>query len=630
VVETINTFYSGWDLGMSNNEFKADVVRVANLKRAISESVDGDLVFRDAFLPQGIKLKDLSGSFSGSQVVTNASNIAILQGETSTLFVDVATLQSRATDVESEVDDLQEILENTGEPTGFVNRTDSVLKFDKTTRQVTISGAFDVYYFGEKFSRTFDQVTLPDVTDNYFVYYVKNGNDLDFVYSNSFWDLETHVPGAYVYWDADISDGFGVEERHGISMDWATHQRLHLIDGTKTEQDTYVLENYKLNEDSDLTSVQPTVTTGVIHDEDIRLRLSPDIEGNYSIVYREGSKWTFSRNNTVPYFYDSTIKYNKEEVGNFSLEECISGGYVNYFGVGSTALEEEMQFFFVPGQLQHASQENALLESFDDLEKIGFPFQEFSVLYQILLHSNGGSNPGGAEIVGLYRLGGDNNVSTGGGGGGITEHNFLGGRTDSNAHPAVAISVDNTSLVSAVNGATTVQEAIALIDANLVSLQSQITSNDAQLSGLIAISGDHEQRIQDLEDITDLDDKYVDVTGDTMTGALSTPELTVVSLSGSQEEALKVDATGKIQKTGYAPLVGGQISLNVNEAVYSIINPNITTTSNPVCTIVPPVSGSAIYGHSVYGVTNGSFIVELSDTPAISGYYLNWMSLQYI
>ena len=75
------------------------------------------------------------------------------------------------------------------------------------------------------------------------------------------------------------------------------------------------------------------------------------------------------------------------------------------------------------------------------------------------------------------------------------------------------------------------------------------------------------------------------------------------------------------------PVIGGQIALNTVDSVYSITDSNITSTSTPVCTLVPPVSGATIYGHSVYGVIDGSFKVELSESPAISGYNLNWMSL---
>jgi len=120
------------------------------------------------------------------------------------------------------------------------------------------------------------------------------------------------------------------------------------------------------------------------------------------------------------------------------------------------------------------------------------------------------------------------------------------------------------------------------------------------------------------------------VNGVVTSETLQTSDVTIITLSGSQEEALKVDVSGNVQKTGYAPIIGGQIPLNIVDSVYSITDSNISLNSNPVCSIVPPLSGSTIYAHGVYGVSNGSFNVELSEAPAISGYYLNWMSLQYI
>ena len=41
--------------------FRTDSLQIGNLCRALTESSDGDLVFRDVFVPQGIKLKNLAG-----------------------------------------------------------------------------------------------------------------------------------------------------------------------------------------------------------------------------------------------------------------------------------------------------------------------------------------------------------------------------------------------------------------------------------------------------------------------------------------------------------------------------------------------------------------------------------------
>jgi hypothetical protein len=77
-------------------------------------------------------------------------------------------------------------------------------------------------------------------------------------------------------------------------------------------------------------------------------------------------------------------------------------------------------------------------------------------------------------------------------------------------------------------------------------LQSQITSNDIDILGLVGISANHEARILALEDISDLDAKYVDVTGDTMTGNLSISgaKLVLTDLITTEENVLQVDSDG--------------------------------------------------------------------------------------
>ena len=162
-------------------------------------------------------------------------------------------------------------------------------------------------------------------------------------------------------------------------------------------------------------------------------------------------------------------------------------------------------------------------------------------------------------------------------------------------------------------------------------LQDQIYSNDSQIAGLVSISGDHATRITTLETytggitggISQLDDRFVNVTGDIITG-----NLTLAGLSG-QESILRVDTSGKIEKHDYAPYIGGKISLNSIDSVYTITDPNIKSTSSPVCTLTAPLSSATIYGINVFGVTNGQFGVSLSDTPALSGYTMSWISLEF-
>jgi hypothetical protein len=82
-------------------------------------------------------------------------------------------------------------------------------------------------------------------------------------------------------------------------------------------------------------------------------------------------------------------------------------------------------------------------------------------------------------------------------------------------------------------------------------LQAQITSNTNNVSSLISISGNHEQRLLDLEDISDLDANYVNVTGDVMTGDLSISgaNLVMPGLVTTEENVAQVDNSGNLITT---------------------------------------------------------------------------------
>jgi hypothetical protein len=71
--------------------------------------------------------------------------------------------------------------------------------------------------------------------------------------------------------------------------------------------------------------------------------------------------------------------------------------------------------------------------------------------------------------------------------------------------------------------------------------------------------------------------------------------------------------------------IGGQIVINETDYVYVVSDSSIETSSIPVCTVVMPMSGELIIVPSIFDIQNGSFKVELSTTPDMTGYYLNWV-----
>jgi hypothetical protein len=71
-------------------------------------------------------------------------------------------------------------------------------------------------------------------------------------------------------------------------------------------------------------------------------------------------------------------------------------------------------------------------------------------------------------------------------------------------------------------------------------------------------------------------------------------------------------------------VIKGSLDLVIDQDDYTILNSNIREDSVPVCTIKTPSKGSTIPSIAIYDIISGGFSVELSCSPAISGYKLNY------
>jgi hypothetical protein len=138
----------------------------------------------------------------------------------------------------------------TNEPTGFPNVTDSTISFDDVSREFTIaptSGTFYFYNKGVKVIKTSESVTIDD--------------------TRTIWDFSQDVFVATVYWNS--SDGYGQkgDERHGLTMDNATHELFHDTIGSLYESG-FAISGYTLDTATD-DAVTVGIENGVFNDEDL-------------------------------------------------------------------------------------------------------------------------------------------------------------------------------------------------------------------------------------------------------------------------------------------------------------------------------------------------------------------------
>jgi len=123
------------------------------------------------------------------------------------------------------------------ERTGFPTRDDSTISFDDVTQSFTISGTFDYYIWGIKYSISGSRSAAVQGSGTNFFYLDTTGN---LIATNTF-NLNTiYKDNAYVavvYWDHINNKHIYLgDERHSIWWDWNLHYQQHKTVGTRYEE----------------------------------------------------------------------------------------------------------------------------------------------------------------------------------------------------------------------------------------------------------------------------------------------------------------------------------------------------------------------------------------------------------
>jgi len=284
-------------------------------------------------------------------------------------------------DVASVSGALDLVLSKTKEPNGFENFTDSKLMWVDATRTFSISGNYYVWIAGQRFKKTFETYTIPNVSGNYYFYYNSSNT---FTATTSAWNVTQDVPICYVTWFG--SKGIAYEERHGITMDSITHQYLHKTRGTQ-----YVsglsLNNFTLDSIS-LVDVQFSVDPGLIADEDISFNIPNITGGAYTILRKAGPNgdWILSTDNVIPMLgVGGDIEYNNFNGSQWVMTPLTTNNvYVNYYVVATTAISAKYNIFLIPGQQFYTTIPEAQGEVYTALDLTNFPIQETVLLHRVM------------------------------------------------------------------------------------------------------------------------------------------------------------------------------------------------------------------------------------------------------
>jgi hypothetical protein len=440
--------------------------RVANLNVATAGTADsvawtgitGKPTF--ATVATSGSYSDLSGTPTLATVATTG-NYSDLSGtpDIATQISSAITTHESAVDPHTQYQTSSETLVTvataTGDIHGIVDRTQSTISFNETTREFSVapvSGSWTYYHTGTLNTvSTTKTLTLTDTSGAKFVYIDASGN----LNEHAIPDFAANVYLAYVYWNSTTGRAAIVgDERHGSKRDTTWHSAQHQNVGTVWRSGGDL--SYTLNSDS---AVNIGVGTPVnIADEDLLHSITHSatpssnfqqiLTGSASleVIYLTGTAYTTTTTNTLPWMHTGNVaQYNLINTGSGSLATATEGKYITYWLLATNDLRAGRgPIKLVLGRQLNNTVDEAYAESFTEY---GLSFAEQVFMYQIVVQYSSSYTNNAARI----RLAGIRKIlaklaTTSVAAAPAASHNALTGRSEQDAHPISAITNLQTSL----------------------------------------------------------------------------------------------------------------------------------------------------------------------------------------
>jgi hypothetical protein len=300
-----------------------------------------------------------------------------------------------------------------GEPIGHAVRTDSTISFDYSTGIFTIAPVGDSYVVwckGKKFVKTTSEsVNIPNITDLYYISFDEDGV-LQAKTSYFVWDSET--PTAYLYFNsAQPSNYMLFDERHGIVLDWQTHEYLHRTRGAAFANGFDI--DFTGNNGSlpapgdDPEDAQIGLDGGTFFDEDLQVDIvhsdSPtpdtweqDLQGPAQIpVFYVGASggWGYDAPTDYPVKQGSSNPtYNLYSGGSWTTPDLGANQYGIYWIVATN--NTNYPVMSIMGQAEYSNVGAAESVTWDSMILTDLPVVELRVLYKIVVRATGSNVPG--------------------------------------------------------------------------------------------------------------------------------------------------------------------------------------------------------------------------------------------
>ncbi len=292
-----------------------------------------------------------------------------------------------------------EVMALTSEPTGHAVRTDSQISFDPATRVFTIqptTSSFDVWVAGCNYTKTTAETTTIPASSG--LYYIPYNSDGTLSNQTTFFVWDQQAPTAYVYYNTGATGEYMLfDERHGVTMDWATHEYLHRTRGAQIANG-FALENYTTTGTGDVdTDAQVSVENGTFFDEDLQVDITNGTPGTgewvqqlqsparLPVIYLNGGAWRKTDVSDYPLYIDSgdtRPAYNSITGGVGSLVETNNNTYIVQFLAATNMVTTPV--ISIMGQATYSSLAQAEESTWNELYLTNLPIVEIRPLWRLI------------------------------------------------------------------------------------------------------------------------------------------------------------------------------------------------------------------------------------------------------
>ena len=358
-----------------------------------------------------------------------------------------------------------------GEPIGHEDKSESVISFDYSTRTFTISPVGDSYVVwcaGQKFVKTASEsVVIGSSSDLYYISFDADGV-LQATTTYFQWDSET--PTAYIHYNSGEPAKYMLfDERHGIVLDWQTHEYLHRTRGAAIASG-FDASNFDVSTQNGSTDDQAyiDIANGTFFDEDLQVDIvhsntptantwEQDLQGpaQIPVFYQSGTTgWTYDAPTNFPLKYGGTPSptYNLNSGGTWSTPEITSNNYGISWIVATNQLNYPV--IAIMGQDFYTNVGDAEAVTWDSMDLTDLPVVELRVLYKVIYRQFGSNTPGAYFVeVDDYRRALSSATSTAAA---VVDHGHLTGLGDDDHTQYLLVDCSRTATSLTTSGTVTV------------------------------------------------------------------------------------------------------------------------------------------------------------------------------